>query len=48
MAEDKTLKAKYLLPAMVVALILSGIVISRLLLRTRGPYDLPPPPDKSA
>jgi hypothetical protein len=46
MAEDKTLKLKYLLPAMIVALVLTGIVVSRLLLKTRGLHDLPPPPDK--
>lgn len=46
MAEDKTLRMKYLLPAMIVVLLLSGIVIQRLLLKVRGPYDLPPPPDR--
>lgn len=45
MAEDKTLKAKYLFPGMVIALVVTGIVIQRLLLRVRGPHNLPPPPD---
>jgi len=47
MSEDRTLKAKYVVPAMVLTLVLTAVVISRLLLKTRGPHDLPPPPDKS-
>jgi hypothetical protein len=48
MSEDRTLQAKYLVPAILIALVLSAIVIQRLLLRVRGPEDLPPPPDQRA
>jgi hypothetical protein len=45
---DWTLHAKYLVPAVIIALVLSAIVIQRLVLRVRGPEDLPPPPDQPA
>ena len=44
-SDDGTLKLKYLAPALIVSLIVSAIVVQRLVLRVRGPHDLPPPPN---
>jgi hypothetical protein len=46
-SQDRSLKANnYLIVAMVVSIVVSGIVAQRLVLRARGPRDLPPPPDR--